>query len=40
MISPEQNDVFGIFKLITKQKLDGLDRIVSSINEIADEDIP
>lgn len=40
MISPEQNDVFGVFKLITKQKLDGFDRIVSSINEIADEDIP
>lgn len=40
MISPEQNDVFGVFKLITEEEFDGLDGIVPSINKIADEDIP
>lgn len=39
MVSSEQNNVFGVFELVTEEKLNGLYRVVASINKISNEDV-
>ena len=40
MITSEESNVSWVLNFETKQKLDGLDRVVSSINEVSHEDVP
>lgn len=40
MISPEQDDIFGILKLVTEKEFNSLNRIVPSVNKIANKNIP
>lgn len=39
MISSEQGDPIRMFDLETQQILEGLDRVVTSINKISNEDV-
>lgn len=39
MVSSQQNDVFWVFELITEEKLNCFNWVVTSINKIANEDI-
>jgi len=39
MVSSEQNNVFGVFKFVTEEELNGLYRVVPSINKISNEDV-
>jgi hypothetical protein len=39
MVTSEQNDIFGVFYFIAKQKLDGLNWIIPSVYEISNKDV-
>jgi hypothetical protein len=39
MISPQQDDVLWILKLITKQELNSLNRVIATVNKISNENV-
>ncbi len=39
MISPEQNDVFGVFELVTEKEFNGLNRVVPTVYKVSDKNV-
>lgn len=40
MVASKEDDVFGVFDFIAEKELDCLDGVVTSIDEITNEDVP
>jgi hypothetical protein len=40
VVTPQEEDVFGVFQFVAEEKFNSFNRVVASVHEIPDKDVP